>query len=331
MSLLVLDFVGVFAAILTALCIKAAAKGAWDFDASLDETRHTVAFAYLVTALLFARSGLYARRSERPGLTRIVSSLFQVAVVALIFAVVNGEQFQSYYIFYGSLFFAVAYISLLRCALRVGDRPAAARGGLPAPGRARRHRPAHRGGRPRAQRRRARVDQRHRLHLAEPAPGQRAAVARRARRHRRDHRPAPHRRGDHRRPGLPRGAGGRARRPVPPARRARAHRAVDDGDPRPPRGVRPGAVGPAVRAQAAGLRRRRLRDEADVRPRRRDAVPDRAEPGPARLRRRDQADARAGRSSTARCGPASAARRSPASSSARCTATRRTSRTSSSS
>jgi exopolysaccharide biosynthesis polyprenyl glycosylphosphotransferase len=115
-SLLVLDFVGVFAAIFTALCIKAAAKGAWNPDASLEEARHTVAFAYLVTALLFARSGLYARRSERPGLTRIVSSLFQVALVALIFAVVNGEQFQSYYIFYGSLFFAVAYISVLRGA-----------------------------------------------------------------------------------------------------------------------------------------------------------------------------------------------------------------------
>ena len=44
--------------------------------------------------------------------------------------------------------------------------------------------------------------------------------------------------GDHRRPGLPAGAGGRARRHVPPARRHRAHRAVDDGDPRPPRRVR---------------------------------------------------------------------------------------------
>src|SRR3954466_3809543 len=113
-SLLALDFVGVFAAIFTALYIKAAAKGAWDAQASFDEARHTVAFAYLVTALLFARSGLYARRSERPGLTRIVASLFQVTVVALIFAVVNGEQFQSFYIFYGSLFFAGAFVSLLR-------------------------------------------------------------------------------------------------------------------------------------------------------------------------------------------------------------------------
>ncbi len=67
-----------------------------------------------MTALLFARSGLYAERSQRPGLSRIVGSLFQVAFVALIFAVVSGEHFSSYYIFYGSLGFALFYISSLR-------------------------------------------------------------------------------------------------------------------------------------------------------------------------------------------------------------------------
>jgi exopolysaccharide biosynthesis polyprenyl glycosylphosphotransferase len=113
-SLLALDVAGVFLAILTALCIKALAKNAWDLQGSLDETQNTVAFAVLVTVLLFARSGLYDSRAERPGLTRIVSSLFQVMVVAIIFALVNGEHFQSYYIFYGSLFFAVAYVSSLR-------------------------------------------------------------------------------------------------------------------------------------------------------------------------------------------------------------------------
>ena len=50
----------------------------------------------------------------RPGFSRIVASLFQVTVVALIFALVNGEQFQSYYIFYGSLFFCVVYVGVLR-------------------------------------------------------------------------------------------------------------------------------------------------------------------------------------------------------------------------
>jgi exopolysaccharide biosynthesis polyprenyl glycosylphosphotransferase len=115
-SLLAIDFAGIFGAILTALCLKAALKddGALHFHESLAEARDTVSFAYLVALLLFARSGLYAARSLRPGLTRIVSSLFQTMAVTLAFAVVNGETFSSYYIFYGSLFFSVAYVSTLR-------------------------------------------------------------------------------------------------------------------------------------------------------------------------------------------------------------------------
>jgi exopolysaccharide biosynthesis polyprenyl glycosylphosphotransferase len=114
-SLLALDFLGVFAAIITALMLKALLRdGQWAWQASIDEAEDTVAFAYLVTALLFARSGLYAERAQRPGLPRIVSSLFQVTVVALIFALVNGEQYSSYYIFYGTLCFAIAYVSTIR-------------------------------------------------------------------------------------------------------------------------------------------------------------------------------------------------------------------------
>jgi exopolysaccharide biosynthesis polyprenyl glycosylphosphotransferase len=115
LSLLALDFAGVFAAIFTALMVKAVVRdGNWAWDASFEESKQSVAFAYLVTALLFARSGLYAERSQRPGLPRIVSSLFQVTVVALIFALVNGEQYSSYYIFYGTLCFAIAYVSTAR-------------------------------------------------------------------------------------------------------------------------------------------------------------------------------------------------------------------------
>jgi exopolysaccharide biosynthesis polyprenyl glycosylphosphotransferase len=113
-SLLALDVGGVFLAIFTAIALKAWVRGDFDPTEVWHGTKDIVAFACLVTVLLFARSGLYAGRAERPGLTRIVASLFQVAFVALIFAVVNGERFSSYYIFYGSLFFAVAYISSLR-------------------------------------------------------------------------------------------------------------------------------------------------------------------------------------------------------------------------
>ena len=104
-----------FAAIYVALMVKAVVRyGDWAWHASYVETRENVAFASLVTVLLFARSGLYSSRAERPGLARIVSSLFQVTVVALMFAVVNGEQYSSYYIFYGTLAFAICFIGLLR-------------------------------------------------------------------------------------------------------------------------------------------------------------------------------------------------------------------------
>jgi len=113
-SLLALDFVGVAAAILTALVLKAAVLDHVSVRAAVEESRHILPFAYLLTALLFARSGLYADRGVRPGLPRIVASLFQVTFVALVFALVSGQQFDSYYIFYGSLIFALLYVSSLR-------------------------------------------------------------------------------------------------------------------------------------------------------------------------------------------------------------------------
>jgi exopolysaccharide biosynthesis polyprenyl glycosylphosphotransferase len=114
-SLLALDFAGVALAVFTSLILKSlVVRGEVQFHAALHETERILPFGYLLTALLFARSGLYAARSLRPGLSRIVGSLFQVAFVALLFAVVSGEHFSSYYLFYGSLAFALLYVSSLR-------------------------------------------------------------------------------------------------------------------------------------------------------------------------------------------------------------------------
>jgi exopolysaccharide biosynthesis polyprenyl glycosylphosphotransferase len=112
--LLALDLVAVGGAIFVALALKDALLGGLDTSRVADQTRELVAFTYLVTVLLFARSDLYARRSVRPGLTRIVASLFQVTLVLLGFALVNGEQFSSYYIFYGTLGFAIVFVAGLR-------------------------------------------------------------------------------------------------------------------------------------------------------------------------------------------------------------------------
>jgi exopolysaccharide biosynthesis polyprenyl glycosylphosphotransferase len=113
-SLLALDFVGVALALFTALILKAIVFDRVQVTPALHETERILPFAYLLTALLFARSGLYAERALRPGLSRIVGSLFQVTFVALLFAVVSGEHFSSFYLFYGSLGFALLYISSLR-------------------------------------------------------------------------------------------------------------------------------------------------------------------------------------------------------------------------
>jgi exopolysaccharide biosynthesis polyprenyl glycosylphosphotransferase len=114
LTLLALDFAGLSAAIFTALVLKAAVLSHVSVHGAYEEARSILAFGYLLTALLFARSGLYAARAQRPGMTRIVASLFQVTCVALVFALVSGEHFSSYYIFWGSLAFALLYVPLLR-------------------------------------------------------------------------------------------------------------------------------------------------------------------------------------------------------------------------
>lgn len=112
--LLALDFAGVSLAIFTALAFKTLVEGTFVFSQVYDTTRSYVSFAYLVTVLLFARSSMYASQSERPGLTRVLAALFEVTIVILIFAVVSGQHFASYYIFYGSFAFAVLYVASLR-------------------------------------------------------------------------------------------------------------------------------------------------------------------------------------------------------------------------
>ncbi len=73
LTLLALDFAGLSAAIFTSLVLKAAVLSEVSVHGAYEETRSILAFAYLLTALLFARSGLYAAGAQRPGMTRIVA------------------------------------------------------------------------------------------------------------------------------------------------------------------------------------------------------------------------------------------------------------------
>ena len=113
-SLLAIDYVGVVGALFSALMVKLALGDGFNLMTGWHETQQWIAFAYLVTVLMFARADLYADRPRRPGLAGIATALFQGTVIALVFALANGEHFSSYFIFYGSLFFGVVYISTLR-------------------------------------------------------------------------------------------------------------------------------------------------------------------------------------------------------------------------
>ena len=113
-SLLVLDYIGVAGALFTALLVKLVLLGSFDVRLAWQQSRHWVAFAYLVTVLMFARVDLYSDRARRPGLARIATALFQVTVISLIFALASGQRFNSYFVFYGSLFFGTVYVAMLR-------------------------------------------------------------------------------------------------------------------------------------------------------------------------------------------------------------------------
>jgi exopolysaccharide biosynthesis polyprenyl glycosylphosphotransferase len=113
-SLLVLDYIGVFAAIWTVLALKLAFRNEFQASLAWHDTKHYVDFGYLVTVLMFARVDLYADRPRRPGLAGIATALFQATVIAALFALANGEHFATYSLFYGSLFFGTVYIGALR-------------------------------------------------------------------------------------------------------------------------------------------------------------------------------------------------------------------------
>jgi exopolysaccharide biosynthesis polyprenyl glycosylphosphotransferase len=114
LSLLVLDFIGVVGALFTAVMVKLAVHAQLHAAVAWRDIKHWIPFAYLVTVLAFARVDLYADRTRRPGLARIATALFQATVIALVFALADGQRFSSYFIFYGTLIFATIYIAALR-------------------------------------------------------------------------------------------------------------------------------------------------------------------------------------------------------------------------
>jgi exopolysaccharide biosynthesis polyprenyl glycosylphosphotransferase len=109
-SLLLVDAFAIFAALFIALSVKAVVRDAWHLDGVVTAANSYFSFTYLLTVLLFSRSDLYAERAARPGSAKVVAALFQVMLVAVVYAVISGQEFNSFYIFYGTLIFAIAIV-----------------------------------------------------------------------------------------------------------------------------------------------------------------------------------------------------------------------------
>lgn len=110
-ALAALDLVLLLASLMIALRVKTVlTSDPTSFSSSWDYAIEVLPFAALVMLLLFAGDGLYRPRNLRPGAPRILGALFKVTVVTLIFALVEGERFQSYYIFWATFIVASVLI-----------------------------------------------------------------------------------------------------------------------------------------------------------------------------------------------------------------------------
>ncbi|MEA2366236.1 MAG: hypothetical protein QOI32_1748 [Thermoleophilaceae bacterium] len=113
-NLACLDLAGLLLAIYTALLLKAAIRHPEQMGQMWSQALDYLPLGGLVMLLLFGRSGLYRERAQRPGLPRVIASLFQTTLIVLAYALLEGENFSSYYIFYATLFFALIYVSAFR-------------------------------------------------------------------------------------------------------------------------------------------------------------------------------------------------------------------------
>jgi len=107
-----IDIAGLTAALVTALMLKYLVQfGYTGAEASVEQAVDVAPLACLVMVLLFARSGLYRDREQRPGFATVISALFQLTLLMLLYAVIEGYEFSSYYIFYATLLFALVYVA----------------------------------------------------------------------------------------------------------------------------------------------------------------------------------------------------------------------------
>lgn len=116
-ALATLDVTAVFLGIYTALALKLVVQGdSLDSGAIWLVEQKALPIAAVTVVLLFAKNGLYTAREGRGSTARVLSSVTVATLVVAAILVATGWGFSTYYIFYGSWFFVIVLVLLLRAS-----------------------------------------------------------------------------------------------------------------------------------------------------------------------------------------------------------------------
>jgi exopolysaccharide biosynthesis polyprenyl glycosylphosphotransferase len=123
-ALIGLDLTGVGLALYAALILREFYYGSTPIFWGLLWNQETdwLPFLLLVTALVFSQAGLYARREQRAGFGRIVSSLVIVSLIVLAFGLGTGHRFSTFGLIPTTLVISAILIGLFRASYDVVTR-----------------------------------------------------------------------------------------------------------------------------------------------------------------------------------------------------------------
>jgi exopolysaccharide biosynthesis polyprenyl glycosylphosphotransferase len=123
-TLIGLDLTGVGLALYAALVLRELYYDSTPIFWGLlwDQETNWLPFLLLVTALVFWQAGLYARREQRAGFGRIVSSLVIVSLIVLAFGLGTGHRFSTFGLIPTTLVISAILIGLFRASYEVLTR-----------------------------------------------------------------------------------------------------------------------------------------------------------------------------------------------------------------
>jgi exopolysaccharide biosynthesis polyprenyl glycosylphosphotransferase len=123
-ALIGLDLAGVGLALYAALVLRELYYNTTPIFWGLlwDQETDWLPFLLLVTALVFWQAGLYARREQRPGFGRIVSSLVIVSLIVLAFGLGTGHKFSTFGLIPTTLVIGAILVGLFRASYDVVTR-----------------------------------------------------------------------------------------------------------------------------------------------------------------------------------------------------------------